>query len=67
MLGDKRHHERRRAHYGKIGDAADYRLIRDNLYVARYVGWERPTTYECGEGYAHPVGSACTGQCVLRG
>jgi hypothetical protein len=23
--------------------------------------------YECGEGYAHPVGQSCRGQCVLRG
>lgn len=22
--------------------------------------------YECGEGYAHLIGTACTGQCVLR-
>lgn len=23
--------------------------------------------YECGEGYAHPVGQECHGQCVNRG
>jgi hypothetical protein len=23
--------------------------------------------YVCGEGYAHKVGTVCTGQCVLRG
>lgn len=23
--------------------------------------------YRCCEGYAHPVGQPCTGQCVLRG
>lgn len=23
--------------------------------------------YECGEGYAHKVGTECRGQCVLRG
>jgi hypothetical protein len=59
---------------------ADYRALRADLERLRYklgvevgigvrehINANAGGVYECGEGYAHPIGQACTGQCVLRG
>jgi hypothetical protein len=59
---------------------AEHKLLRADLERLRYklgvevgigvrehIDANARGVYECGEGYAHPIGQACTGQCVLRG
>jgi hypothetical protein len=57
----------------KTGEAfEDVPYERDATYKMGGALWlktirRRDFWYECGEGYAHPVGQACVGQCVNRG
>jgi hypothetical protein len=58
---------------GKTGEAFEnVPYERDATYKMGGALWlktirRRDFWYECGEGYAHPVGQACVGQCVNRG
>jgi hypothetical protein len=48
---------------GRVFEAEQFR---SNAHAA-VCSTPRIKYYECGEGYAHAVGTECNGQCVLHG